>query len=304
MDIGFTEAQIESIECESEEKLQEKASTEERIRHFKDAIAQLADDAEVVRALGEKIAESEEKRQAVNQKLDSLRDRVTQMKKELLNVEEQTAANETTLAALAQVGEDISESMDILKERQQLIAECVVRLQGVMERLKVVSGHADAAGSILPVMENGEVQQACGISTLSEKDLAVLAIPPKNRSPYQSERADELRHPLYTAQTSFAKNSDGKIIEVPYGTRGSQRPDQSRTNEQGFFDIREIKDYHNVHSLKRNMTKQARERYEFFDEETELTFGVVANTFTIGDADRLQIHVEDTLDAGIEWILK
>ena len=61
MGIGFAESQIESIERESEEKLQEKESIEERIHHLKDAIVQLSDDAEVVRALGEKVTESEEK---------------------------------------------------------------------------------------------------------------------------------------------------------------------------------------------------------------------------------------------------
>lgn len=147
-------------------------------------------------------------------------------------------------------------------------------------------------------------QPTPGYRDLSEADHQALETATEDRSWRQSERADSIRNSGYATQMSFGKDKEGKVVVVPHGSRKSQRPDEIRMDANGRIDIREVKDYHNIHSLMNNMRKQAQDRHALFGEDIDLTFVIAANDFSVEDAMRLQDFVENTLHAHIDWITK
>lgn len=139
---------------------------------------------------------------------------------------------------------------------------------------------------------------------LSDAALDALWTAPENRSWHQTEMADEALHPEYDRQTSFLLNDEtGELEEVPYGTKGSQRPDGIFFAEDGITSIREDKNYGSISNLERNMEKQTADRRELFGDDIDLTY-VVAPRFTVEEAENLQQFCEDDLDVNIEWQLK
>lgn len=154
------------------------------------------------------------------------------------------------------------------------------------------------------VMPDEKQAESPGFDNLDEKTKDALATPVEDRNWVQTERADAARHGDYATQKSFIKDADGNIVEAAHGEKGSQRPDEIRTKDDGTIDIREAKDYHDKDSLMQNMAKQAADRYEFFGADTELTFAIAANEFTVEEATQIQDYVENTLGANVDWITK
>lgn len=154
------------------------------------------------------------------------------------------------------------------------------------------------------VMQDEKQAEKNGFDDLNEKTKDALATPAEERTWVQTEQADAARHGDYATQKSFTKDEEGKIVEAAHGEKGSQRPDEIRTKDDGVIDIREVKDYHNKDSLMQNMANQAADRYEFFGEDTELTFAIAANEFTVEEAAQIQDYVENTLGANVDWITK
>lgn len=140
--------------------------------------------------------------------------------------------------------------------------------------------------------------------SLSPRQQTALQTPQGDRTWHQTELTDALRHDEYATQLSFARDETGNLVLVPYHTKGSQRPDAIRIDSQGNFDIREVKDYHNMENLMSNMAQQAADRFELFGAGTKLTFVLAANDFTTQEADMLEDFVEDTLHCRIDWITK
>lgn len=154
------------------------------------------------------------------------------------------------------------------------------------------------------VMAEAQAQPAPSYETLTDKQHETLAKPAETRSWHETEVADSIRHSEYATQLSFTKDTNGNIVEAPHGEKGSHRPDGIRVDEQGRIDVREVKDYHNKDALMQNMAEQAADRYAFFGEDTEVTFAIAANDFTVEEASQLQDYVENTLHANIDWINK
>lgn len=135
MDIGNIESQIENIEQEADSKIKEKEALEIQVAHLQDAISRLIEDVELSQTVSERMSEQEKEKRAVEQELDSFRERVGQIETELQELALQASGSEEVLSALIQFGEDVEEGLAILEERQRLIEECTLQLQAVIERL-------------------------------------------------------------------------------------------------------------------------------------------------------------------------
>ena len=139
------------------------------------------------------------------------------------------------------------------------------------------------------------------VPDLDEETLAALRLDPLSRSPRQVELVDAARHQEYQAQQSFILDENGDVTECPYGTKGSQRPDLIYVDDSGTH-IREQKIYGSVYGLMTNIAEQASARQQLF-EDVDQTY-VIAPTFTIEEADKLQQYLEEDLGVDIEWQLK
>lgn len=181
--------------------------------------------------------------------------------------------------------------------------------EGASTEVAVVESSAgsaieSSARGFSEVMAEAQAQPAPSFETLTDKQHETLAKPAETRSWYETEVADSIRHSEYATQLSFTKDANGNIVEAPHGEKGSHRPDGIRVDDEGHIDVREVKDYHNKDALMQNMAEQAADRYAFFGENTEVTFAIAANDFTVEEAAQLQDYVENTLHANIDWINK
>ena len=154
------------------------------------------------------------------------------------------------------------------------------------------------------VMAEAQSKPVTSFESLTEKQIETLTKPAEDRSWSETEVADSIRHPEYATQLSFTKDDAGNIIEAPHGEKGSHRPDGIRVSEDGIIDVREVKDYHSKDALMQNMAEQAADRYAFFGKDTDVTFAIAVNDFTVEEAAQLQDYVENTLHAKIDWINK
>jgi len=145
---------------------------------------------------------------------------------------------------------------------------------------------------------------------MDEASLQALWEDPCSRTPHQVELADAVLHPEYETQLSFAidetgsalRDENGDWVEMPYGAKGSQRPDGFLEDTEGIH-LREQKCYHDLGNLMHNIEAQTDDRREAFGEDVDLTY-VVAPNFTVEEAERLQRYCEEDLGVSLEWQLK
>lgn len=182
--------------------------------------------------------------------------------------------------------------------------EVSVTEEDVSEAFNTMESSPDVSKETEPLENDNKNDDKPSFDTLSDKTKEALGTPVEDRTWVQTERADAARHPEYETQKSFTKDNEGNIVEANHGQKGSHRPDGIRTKDDGTYDIREDKDYHNKDSLMQNMANQAADRFEFFGEDTELTFAIAANEFTVEEAAQIQDYVENELGANVDWITK
>lgn len=146
---------------------------------------------------------------------------------------------------------------------------------------------------------------------LSAEMLQALQTSPTERSWQQVELVDQYRHPMYDAQRSFATDPDtgevfqdenGELLECPRNTPGAQRPDLYLKDENGIH-LWEDKISYNLDALKTSIRKQTEDRRRAFGDDVNLTY-VVAPTFTIEEADKLQDYCENRLGVHLDWQFK
>ena len=146
---------------------------------------------------------------------------------------------------------------------------------------------------------------------LTDDTLDALWEDPDNRSYQQTELVDIALHPDYENQRSIQVDTEtGKAVQDEFGnfvdcsrnTKGSQRPDGMLVDENGVH-LREVKDYHNVNTVKQNIKHQTEDRRNAFGGDVDLTY-VVAPNFTLKEAEELCNYVENGLGIDLEWQLK
>lgn len=140
-------------------------------------------------------------------------------------------------------------------------------------------------------------------SPQTDRVMTALTAEPTDRSWRETEIVDEVRYPEYDRQKSFILDAEtGEVMEAPYGTKGSQRPDGIMFLDDGSADIREDKNYLRCDALIRNIEQQTESRRKMFGENVRLTF-VIAPKFTLEEADRISRRCVE-LGVEIDWQLK
>ncbi len=196
-------------------------------------------------------------------------------------------------------------------------ASLVEALEQIRIALNNVKSELDTIQGILIEVAEGyqdvvEAELMAGIPGLTAEEAKAISRNPENRTPHQAEVADLARHPEYAGQKSFATDpktgsviydESGNPVEAAYGSRGSQRPDGYRVDENGRVDLRENKSYHNVYSLMNNMAKQTAKRRRGFGDQVRITFVLSRNDFTLAEADMIWEKAEE-LGVDIEWQMK
>lgn len=118
---------------------------------------------------------------------------------------------------------------------------------------------------------------ADSVASDSKSDSVSSPEKPVRRTPTESE--DDLTAPYvvdgYRTQVSTVTNEDGEIIEVPWGTKGSRRPDAADFDSD-HVRIVEVKNYDVTsasgrNNLVRNVRQQTDRSIEDYGDDVEIT---------------------------------
>lgn len=133
---------------------------------------------------------------------------------------------------------------------------------------------------------------------------------PPRRTPKESE--DTLTAPYvvdgYRTQVSTVTNDDGEIIEVPWGTKGSRRPDAADFDSD-HVKIVEVKNYDvtsaaGKNNLVRNIREQTDRSIEDYGDDVEITeiIDIRGQDVTIADMEKLTKKLEEkTPEVGLDY---
>lgn len=133
---------------------------------------------------------------------------------------------------------------------------------------------------------------------------------PTRRTPKESE--DALTAPYvvdgYRTQVSTITNEDGEIIEVPWGTKGSRRPDAVDFDDD-HVKIIEVKNYDVTsaagrNNLVRNIRQQTDRSLEDYGDDVEITevIDIRGQNVTIADMEKLTKKLEEKVpEVGLDY---
>ncbi len=136
---------------------------------------------------------------------------------------------------------------------------------------------------------------------IDDKTAQAIWTAPNQRTWRQTELNNYALHPDYEQQVSFKMDpKTGQAVEVPYGTKGSQRPDGIIRNDGKVEAIIEDKNYKNADSLIQNIKKQTEARRELFGDDVKMSY-VLSPKFTCEEAEKIQQVCEGELGVEIEY---
>ncbi len=133
---------------------------------------------------------------------------------------------------------------------------------------------------------------------------------PVRRTPTESE--EDLTAPYvvdgYRTQVSTVTNEDGEIIEVPWGTKGSRRPDAADFDAD-HVKIVEVKNYDvssaaGRNNLVRNIRQQTDRSIEDYGDDVEITevIDIRGQDLTIEDMEKLTKKLEEKVpEVGLDY---
>lgn len=139
-------SRMEEIEQDEDRLEQEKEKTENRGKKLQLAMLKLETDVQIAEQLKKNQEAAQEDVRKLEARTENLRAKWKIMQEELLQMLEQDRASMQVLSELEELGEDVSESKTILKERNIIMGECRRQLNALAERLGVNntdSGSAD-----------------------------------------------------------------------------------------------------------------------------------------------------------------
>ena len=170
MDVNDFESEIETIEVETEDKVEEKNEISQREETLNNALIQLENDVAIAARVSEHMLEAENERDAIEGKIQLHREQVLSLESELQLFIDQQEKAQNTLSQLELIGEDVSEGVRIYEERQKLIDYCKEKLQAIMEKLdmnplELSSGN----GGDSQILNSGESPNEKLIETYAEK---------------------------------------------------------------------------------------------------------------------------------------
>lgn len=139
MDIFKIESEIEEVERDVEETSESLEEVHNREEQLKGAVDKLRGDIETSNILKERIGEKEEYRRELQEKIDSYKEQVKILEKQINDAIESNNESAEILHSLELIGEEIQESLEILANRQLLIEKCKEELSDVMEKLNLAS---------------------------------------------------------------------------------------------------------------------------------------------------------------------
>ena len=133
----------ERIESEAEEAVEKAEQKQDRESNLLQAIRALGDDVSIRQLLEKRASEAGQERAEAERELDQLRNRANEMQDYLCQLQSDNCSSADVLRQLQELGEDVSEGVALLEERQMMIDHCTEVLQRVMEMLGLSSGNLD-----------------------------------------------------------------------------------------------------------------------------------------------------------------
>ena len=124
------EADVEALEADAEE-------TERHKEDIDKTIERVSGDIAIVEALGENRRHVEDAEQEIQERRSGLAEELSSLSSQLESQFQTLEADRSVLSDLASIGEDVSESMALLDEKQTWLESCQEQLQQLGNRLDV-----------------------------------------------------------------------------------------------------------------------------------------------------------------------
>lgn len=137
--------EMEYKERDVDELLEEKEGFETRLREIDAAILSLKEDDSVAQTLEKNRESAQEGLQEKQREIEKLRDQLQQCQEELQQWMEDNAHSKQVLQELAAIGEDVSEGMAMVDERQQELQQSVLHIQELLGKLENAEAFRDTA---------------------------------------------------------------------------------------------------------------------------------------------------------------
>ena len=165
--VGELEGEVEKLEADSEKAEERKEAVDETIRR-------LAGDVAVTEALGDSQRSAERAKEEVRERHDELVGKVTTLESQLMQQMQALESNRSALEILASMGEDVTEALSVLDDKQQWLETCQEQLIELGNRLDVAleaydigdsSGSTSSGGGSGGSLEQGEAGAESGVAT-------------------------------------------------------------------------------------------------------------------------------------------
>ena len=154
-DLESAEQEVELIESRNHELVIRENALENALRD-------LTDDIEVALSLEKNSSELDREKLDNEQRMDAIRQKIQDIQSQLQEQQDISVNSRSVLEELCDIGENVSESLQILEERQRMIDEYSQRLQELAERLDMDAGLSEAS------VGNQQIAAASGECRLEE----------------------------------------------------------------------------------------------------------------------------------------
>lgn len=135
MKLNDIECAIENAEKNTGQLVEKKEEIESHEAHLQNAINKLEQDVQISKLLIEEKNDFSEQKSRIEQEIEKYKSEIVEIQDELNLMLSEAEENMRTLEDLEAVGEDVSETVNILQERKELIAEYEEQLKEIMDRL-------------------------------------------------------------------------------------------------------------------------------------------------------------------------
>lgn len=135
MELNDIECAIENAEKNTGQLVEKKEEIESHEAHLQNAINKLEQDVQISKLLIEEKNDFSEQKSEIEQEIEKYKSEIIEIQDELNLMLSEAEENMRTLEDLEAVGEDVSETVNILIERKELIVEYEEQLKEIMDRL-------------------------------------------------------------------------------------------------------------------------------------------------------------------------